>query len=75
MNSNKFWLYYHCLVIQKLNAVGTRSDLVVKSDMKFSVQLLLQNNLITLLTKVETCILHPFHLKVNEALACHDHLN
>jgi len=74
VNSNKFWLHYWCLIIKKLNTLDTRNVLVVKSDMKFFVQLLLLKNSMTLPATVGE--LHTaLHLNVNRSLAYHDHFN
>ena len=74
MNSNKFWLHYHCLVNKKLNTLDTRNVVVVKSDMKFFVHLLLLKNSMTLPATVGES--HTaFHLNVNRSLAYHDHFN
>jgi hypothetical protein len=48
VNSIKFRFHYQCLVIKKLNTLDTRNVLIVKSDMKFFVQLLLLKNSMTL---------------------------
>ena len=74
VNSNKFWLHNQCLLITKLITPDTRNVLVVKSDIKFFVQLLLLKNSITLPATVGE--LHTaFHLNGNRSSAYHDHFN
>jgi len=74
VNNNKFWLHYQCPVIKKLNTLVARNIVVVKSDIKFFVQLLLLKNSVTVPATVGE--LHTaFHLNVNRSLAFHDYFN
>jgi hypothetical protein len=74
VNSNRFWLHNQCLLIMKLNTPDARNFPVVKSDIKFFVQLLLLKNSMTLPATVGE--LHTaFRLDRNRSSAYHDHFN